>query len=339
MSDLVLVTGISGFIAKHVALQLLAGGYSVRGTVRSRAKQDGVRETLARQGADVSRLSFVEADLVSDAGWAEAAAGCRFAQHIASPFPIKAPRSREALVPEARDGALRVVRAARAAGVERIVMTSSMVAMMYRANRPKVLKVSESDWTDPDWGPATPYIISKTRAERAVRDDMASAGATDRLVTIHPGFVLGPGLDRDAGASLEVIKLFMTGAYPAVPPVHFPVVDVRDIAALQVAALTKPVGGRRLIGSADTISMREMAQILRSSFPERRRRIPTAELPNFMVRLLGMVDPALKTLRADLGVRPEVDTRAVSEVTGVSFRRSNEAVAAAGQSLIDLGLV
>jgi nucleoside-diphosphate-sugar epimerase len=339
MTDQVLVTGISGFIAKHVAMSLLNAGYAVRGTVRSAARESEVRDTLQRRGADVGRLSFAVADLESNEGWTQAVEGCRFIQHIASPFPINAPREREALVPAAREGALRVVRAAMSAGAERVVMTSSMVAMMYRANRPKRPAIAETDWTDPDWSQATPYIISKTRSERAVRDELTAAQSLERLVTIHPGFVLGPCLDKDAGTSLEVIKLFMTGAYPAVPPVHFPVVDVRDIAALQVAAQTAPVGGRRLIGAADTMSMKDMALELRSAFPDRSRKIPTSELPATMVRILGLFDPTLRTLRADLGVRPVADMQKTTADTGVCFRAGREAVRAAAESLIEHGLV
>ena len=268
MSDTVLVTGISGFIAKHVALKLLQNGYSVRGTLRTPGRADEVREMLQAHGADISKLSFVEADLGSDSGWSEACSGCTFVQHVASPFPMKQPRDREALVPEAREGALRVLEAARAADVQRIIVTSSIVAMMYRSDRPAEMKVGENDWTDPEWKPLSAYIVSKTRAERAVWEWARENDWTQRVTVVNPGFVLGPALDGQTGTSLDVIKLIMKGAYPAVPPSNYPVVDVRDLTDLHLNAMTaENSAGRRLIGAGKTLSMAQMGNILRNAFP------------------------------------------------------------------------
>ena len=340
MSSTVLVTGIGGFIAKHVALALLTAGYNVRGSIRSPAAADEIRATLALHGADIERLTFVVADLGHDGGWEQAIAGCEFIQHVASPFPIKTPDDRESLVPAAREGTLRILRHGLNAGVSRIVETSSMVAMMYRADRPAEITVSESDWTDPEWPSLSAYIVSKTRAERAAWEFLRAAGAENKLCTVNPGFVLGPLLDTRLGTSLEVIRLFMTGAYPAVPPVSFPVVDVRDLAAVHVRAMTTAdTGGRRLIASGETISMRDMAVMLRDAFPSRARRIPTRVLPPLVVRLLGLFDRQLRTLRSDLGVVPRADSAYVTALTGIGFRPAHESVVAAGQSLIDHGAI
>lgn len=340
MSDRVLVTGISGFIAKHVALKLLQEGYAVRGTVRDSARTDEVRLALERNGADVSRLEFVEADLDADAGWGAATEGCTYVMHVASPFPITQPRDREALVPQARDGALRVLEAARKSDVARVVVTSSMVAMMYRPGRPPEVKVRENDWTDVEWNELSAYIVSKTRAERAVWDWAKSNEWEDRLVVINPGLVLGPALDRRTGTSLDVIKLMMEGKYPAAPPVSFAVVDVRDQADLHVAALTAPgVVGRRLIGAAGTLSLPEVGRILREAFPAYAKKIPKATLPAFAVRLLSNFDRSLKSLTADLGVVPVADNGYVTELTRVEMRSASEALRAAGQSLVDFSLV
>ncbi len=340
MNPTVLVTGIGGFIAKHVALELLNAGYKVRGTVREAAAADAVRRALALHGADLDRLSFVVADLDRDAGWQDAIAGCEFIQHVASPFPIKAPDDRESLVPAAREGTLRILRHGLKAGVSRIVETSSMVAMMYRADRAANITVSENDWSDPEWPSLSAYIVSKTRAERAAWEFLRAAGAENKLCTVNPGFVLGPLLDKRLGTSAEVIRLFMTGAYPAVPPVSFPVVDVRDLAAVHVRAMTSAAtGGRRLIAAGETISMRDMAMMLRDAFPAHARHIPTRVLPPWLVRLLGRFDRQLRTLRSDLGVVPHADSAYVTNLTDVRFRPAREAVVAAGQSLIDYGVI
>ena len=340
MSELVLLTGISGFIAKHIALKLLQKGYNVRGTIRKPEHEESVTAALKSHGADTSRLSFVIADLNNEAGWENALDGVDFVQHVASPFPIEQPRDREALVPAAKKGALRVLDASKKAEVKRIVFTSSMVAMMYRENRPRQLEVDESDWTNPEWNKLSAYIVSKTRAEQAAWEWAEKEKWKDRLIVVNPGFVLGPGLDSRIGTSLNVIQLIMEGAYPAVPGVYFPIVDVRDLADLHLKAMIVPkIGGRRLIGAGETMSMSEMARHLKQLFPDRAKKIPTATLPHFFVRLLSNFDRTLRSVTPDLGVIPITNSRYVTELTGVTFREPGESVQAAAQSLLDFGVV
>ncbi len=335
MADKVLVTGVSGFIAKHATLQLLNKGYEVRGTIRALNKAVQVKKSLEEAGADVARLSFAAADLSSDEGWDDAAKGCDGVLHIASPFPISQPRDRHALVPAARDGARRVLKAASKAG--HIIMTSSLAAIMYRAGRPADFTANENDWTDEDWKSCTPYIVSKTAAERAAWDAAVIGGFKHRLTTINPGLVLGPPLDDDIGASLDLIKLMMKGAYPALPNAAYPIVDVRDVAALHVAALENPqTGGRRLIAAADTLSLKEIANVLREAFPDYAKKIPTASLPDGVVRFMALFDRSIASVLPDLGVRPRAETAYVSELTGVSFRPAREAVIDAGRALVRL---
>lgn len=339
--DTVLITGIGGFIARHVAQQCLAAGYRVRGTVRSAAKAEPLRELFAHQSGATNAgnlpLEFVEADLTRDAGWAEAMAGCRFVLHVASPFPLDNPGDREALVPAAMGGTLRVLDAALAADVERVVLTSSVVSMMYRAGRPARFTFSEGDWTDPEWAPLTAYQVSKTRAEAAAWQRTTDAGARERLVTVNPGLVLGPSLGSGVGASLEVIEMLMRGKYPAVPPLAFPIVDVRDVAALHVAALTvADVGGRRLLAASDTMSLKEIARTLKDALGRRARKVPLLELPAFMVRSMAALDPALRAAQTDLGVRSVADARYVTELTGLTPRPAREAVTAAGVTVADV---
>ena len=340
MTDSVLVTGISGFIAKHVALSLLRAGFAVRGTVRALTTGEKVRATFVRHGADAARLEFAAADLTADAGWAEAVAGCRYIAHVASPFPMSQPLDREGLVPAARDGAMRVIGAALSAGAERIVMTSSMVAMAYRANRPAIFTFGEQDWTDPDWPVLSAYAVSKTRAELAAWDYVRQAVAQARFATVNPGFVLGPALDSDIGTSLAVIRMIMKGTYPALPPTAFPIIDARDLGQLHVAALTTPaVGARRLIGAADTLSLQQMGRELAKAFPAYARKIPQHRVPAGLVRLAAVFNPGLRAILPDLGTKPFADSRYVSELTGITFRPGAEAVRAAGASLIEHKLV
>lgn len=316
-----------------MAASLLRAGYRVRGTLRSRAKAEQTAAALARAGLDASAVEFVEADLTHDAGWVEAASGVDYVQHIASPFPIRQPRDREALTPAAREGALRVIRASTSA--KRIVMTSSMVAMMYRQNRPPRVIVGEHDWTDAEWSVLSPYIVSKTRAERAAWNAVNAAGVPQRLVTVNPGFVLGPPLGAEANTSLQVIEMMLKGAYPAMPPVHFPVVDVRDLADIHVAAMTTPdAGGRRLIAAGETLSMQDMARILKQELPAQSGKVPTGALPAFAVRMLANFDPAVRTILADLGAVPAADSAYTTAITGVRFRSARESVVAAANALV-----
>lgn len=340
MADRVLITGVTGFIAKQVARAALEAGYAVRGTLRDRAKGEALTATLKKAGAETGRLELVEADLTADAGWAEVAEGCRYVLHVASPFPMQQPRDREALVPAARAGSLRVLDAALAAGAERIVLTSSIVAMMYKPDRPAVYRFGEEAWSDPEWPALTSYIVSKTRAEQAAWARMREAGAEDRLTVINPGFVLGPALDATIGTSLGAIQLILRGKYPALPPTAYPVVDVRDLAELHVRAATaEGAGGRRLLAAADTLSLPEMSAILRARFGEKARKAPRLTLPRFAVRLAAMADPALRSTVPDLDCRALAESGYVTELTGVAFRPGKEAVEAAGQSLFDHGLV
>ncbi len=338
MADTILVTGLSGFIAKHVALALLAKGYAVRGTVRSAAKGASVIDALAAAGGDRARLSLVEADLDGDKGWREAAGGVAGVIHVASPFPIEQPRDRNALVPAARGGALRVIDAALDAGVSRIVMTSSMAAMMYRPGRAPEFPVTENDWTDVDWRALSAYIVSKTEAERAAWARVEERGARGRLAVVNPGFVLGPTIDKEFGTSLAVLDLFFKGAYPAVPPVSYPIVDVRDAAAVHVAAMERAeAGGRRLIASADSLSMKDIAAILREVSPAHAKKLPASELPAPLVRLLAVFDRRLASLTPDLGSVPRAQSAYVTELTGVPFRSAREAVEAGARSVIAAG--
>jgi dihydroflavonol-4-reductase len=339
MVETVLVTGVTGFIAKEVTRRLLAQGYRVRGTLRAMSRADEVRRLV---GANEDALELVEADLTSDRGWREALQGCAYVQHIASAFPLSQPRDREALVDVARGGTLRVIDHALDAGVRRIVLTSSIVAMMYRSGWGPGFRITEADWSDPDWRPATAYIVSKTRAERAAWERVRARGRERDLVTINPGLVLGPVPDGDLSTSVALIEQMLDGKLPALPPIGFAAVDVRDVANLHVAAMTAPdAGGHRLIASGGAVTLADLARALRADLGSKAAKVPTRVLPLWIARLLPLLNADARALAGDLAISaetggslPEADTRYVTDLTGVVFKSPREAIAAAGQSLV-----
>ena len=338
MTDRVLVTGVSGFIASHVTAKLLGEGYAVRGTVRNKDKGQRIVDALSAKGSDTSKLELAEADLGDDAGWKDAVQDCRFVQHIASPFPLDAPTEREALVPEARAGAMRVVEQALGAGAERVIMTSSMVAMVGRPGRSKQMTVKEEDWSDPDWKPLTAYPVSKTRAERAVWDYAESQNLKSRVTSVNPGLVFGPDFYDNGGASLALIKGLLDGQFPMMPRIAYPIVDVRDCAAIHVKAMTaENAGGRRLMAASNTLWIADITDILRAAYPG--AKLPSRIMPNFVVKFAGLFDTSIKSIVPDVGIFHDADAGYVSSLTGVIPRPAKEAILAAAASLIENGHV
>ena len=335
----VLITGISGFIAKHCAVELLNAGYAVRGTLRSLQKAGEVKTSLARHG-DVSRLDFVQADLESDAGWSEAVAGCAHVLHVASPFPAKQPKDEQELIRPAVQGTLRVLRAAVAANVERFVQTSSTAAVFYGHSRERAAPFTEDDWTNVDDPAVTAYSKSKTLAERAAREFMARERPSLHYSSVNPSLVVGPALDRDIGTSAEIVQMFLKGKYPGAPRMSIPVVDVRDVARMHRLALeTSAPSGGRYLGVADTLWLVEIGQALRDRLGEDARRVSGRELPDWAVRLAAMFDPAARLAVPELGKLIRVDASRTRQALGMEFIPAEEAVAAMGRSLIELKLV
>ena len=331
MADRVLVTGLSGYIASHVTEKLIEQGFEVRGTVRALGKGQRILKALSDKGVDTSKIDLVQANLASDEGWKGAVEGCRYIQHIASPFPFDAPRDREALVPEARAGAMRVIEQGLAAGAERIVMTSSMVSMMGQPGRGDYMSVKEHDWSDPDWKPLTAYPVSKTRAERAAWDYVEAHGMKERLTTVCPGLVLGPDPYDNGGASLDIIEAMFKGDFPRVPKIAYPIVDVRDCAAIHVAAMTAPnAGGRRLMAASKTLWFSDIAKVLREAYPNAGK-LPKGEFPNWMVKAVGFFDDRVKGVIPDLGTFHDADNAYVTNLTQVKPRPVEESILAAAK--------
>lgn len=338
--DLVLVTGASGFLAKHCVAAALEEGYRVRGSVRRPEAADEVRSAVATVTDPGDRLDFVQLDLTSDDGWDDALAGCRYLMHVASPFPLQPPKQRDALVGPARDGTLRALRAAAKNGIARTVLTSSTAAIYQGHPRGPERTFTEDDWTVVD-SPTTPgYPLSKTLAERAAWEFVAGDDSGMELTAINPSLILGPALDRDIGGSAEVIALAMSGKYPAVPRLDIALVDARDVAAMHVAALAHPdAAGERYICSTDSMWLMDICRMLHTHFPDFRKRLPKRELPNFVVKTAALFDRNLRAAAPDLGHRRPVSNDKARATFGIDFRPAEEAIVAMGQSLIDLGVV
>jgi nucleoside-diphosphate-sugar epimerase len=336
-----LVTGGSGFIGSHCILQLLAAGHRVRTTVRSPRREGDVRAMLKQGGADPGdRLSFAVADLEKDAGWAEAVAGCEYVLHVASPFPANIPQHEDEVIVPAREGALRVLRASRDAGVKRVVLTSSFAAIGY-GHELQETPFDETSWTNLDGDDVRPYVKSKTLAERAAWEFIAREGGGLELSVVNPVGVFGPVLGPDYSTSILMVQRLMDGAIPGCPRIHFGVVDVRDVADLHVRAMTHPAarGERFLAVAGDFMSMLEMARVLKRRMGASARRVPTLQLPNWLVRVVAMRDPAAKQILPELGRRKNATNEKARRLLEWSPRSSEDAIVATGESLVRLGLL
>lgn len=342
-SPRVLVTGLSGFIAQHCALALLRAGYRVRGTLRSPARFARILETLSREvGEDVSsRMESVTADLSADAGWDAAMADVTYVLHVASPLPKGPPDHPSDLIVPAREGTLRVLRAAAARGVRRVVMTASIASIIYGHPRDGSEVYDETYWTVLSDSVGA-YEWSKTLAERAAWRfvNELPEGRRLELVTIHPALVLGPVLDDSYAVSGETVKKLLNRELPAVPDINFACVDVRDVAAAHVAALTVPeAAGQRFLCAGEQASFLELARIVDRHFSPRGYRVPTRRLPTLMVRIAAIFDAPVRLVLQELGKRMDLDTSKIRRVLGFSSRPLEEMVVAMGESLIEHGIV
>lgn len=341
----VLVTGASGFVAQHLILQLLAKGYSVRGTLRSMKRADEVRAVLAQHDPRAKDIELVEADLGADAGWTEAVKGCEFVQHVASPFPAVHPKDEMELIRPARDGALRVLRAAKAAGVKRVVMTSSMAAIAYGHCDKRAEVSDETMWSNPDGPDNTPYTKSKTIAERAAWDYVAGKshggeGKGLELAVINPTGILGPALSKDVSTSLEIPIRLMNGKTPGLPRLGFSFVDVRDVAECHVKAMEIPAAaGERFIASEDFVWFSEAAAMVREAFPAYDAKIPKRNVPDWLLKVMAVFQPIYKQTVTELGRTRRANNTKATRVLGVKFRTAKEALLSSAQSLIDLKVV
>ena len=339
MAGTVMVSGGSGYIAGETIRQLLAHGWNVHTTVRSLSREAELRGQL---GGSPATLKFFAADLMNDAGWAEAMAGCDAVCHMASPFPASVPKDENELIVPAREGALRALRMAKAAGVKRFVMTSSAAAIAYGHPAGKS-QYDENDWTNVDAPGIQPYIKSKTIAERAARDWVAAEGGGMEYCAVCPVMVLGPVQGGDFAASVEPVLRLLNGSIPALPDVGFSIVDLRDIAELHVLALEaqaeKVRDGRFLGSSGRFFKFADMAAVLRDGLGPQARKVPTRKMPGWAVHVLALFMPPARQLLGEIGRTRATSSARAQSVLGWKPRPPEESIVDCARSLIEHGVV
>ena len=315
-STKVLVTGANGFIGLHTTLRLLQLGCAVRATVRNEAHKKNVVETLSKH-LDTRQLEFALADLSKDEGWKEASQGCSYVIHIASPYLAENPKDESEMIIPAREGTVRVLKAAQMAGVRRVVMLSSIVAIS-SGHEGENRTFDENDWSDLGKTHSV-YSKSKTLAEHAAWDFIRSAenGSGMEMVAMNPTNVFGPVLDGHYHTSTEWYRTIMRAESPGVAHTQIDFVDVRDLVEVLIKALTNPeAAGKRFICNGVSIPLKEFADILHDNFAARGYRVPNRILPDFIIRFMGMFMPKIKNAtlpdgsgsilrpRSHLGVSP-----------------------------------
>jgi nucleoside-diphosphate-sugar epimerase len=330
----VLVTGGSGYLGGWCVIELLRHGYTVRTTVRDLAREPEVRAAIGSEIDPGDRLAVLQADLLADEGWAAATDGCDYVLHVASPFPPTQPKDPDELIVPARDGTLRVLRASLDAGARRIVVTSSVAAIAGGTKAISGRPLDEGDWSDPDNPRLSAYARSKTIAERAAWDFMAERDATEKLATVNPGAIVGPVLSEDRSYSLQAIERLL-GGMPGVPRIGFSFVDVRDVADLEIRAMTDPAaGGQRFVAIERFMWLSEVAAVLRERLGEDAAKVPTRGVPNLVVRAMAIFDPGVRSLLGQLGKRTKLSSEQAKSRLGWSPRPLEDTIAECGRSLL-----
>ncbi len=332
----VLVTGGSGFIATYCMIALLNNGYKIRATLRSLNKADLVKQMLKNGGIqNISDVSFIEAELSDEACWHNAVKDCQYVIHVASPTPFTNAATVDDFVIPAKNGVLFVLRAARKAGVKRVVLTSAFGAVGMGTN--KTTPYTEEDWTVLNETVA-PYQRSKTISEIAAWDFIKNEGAGMELSVVNPTGVLGPVLANDFSHSIQNIKQMLNGEMRACPKITSSYVDVRDVADLHFKAMTLPqANGQRFIASTGKgLSILDVANILKNNLGEKASKVPGKELPNWIIKLLALFNTKLKAVVPLLGMNKEASSEKAQKMLGWKPRSAEDAILATANSLIDL---
>jgi dihydroflavonol-4-reductase len=332
--ETVLVTGGTGYLARWCIRLLLERGYDVHTTVRDQSAEAGLR-SLVSADADPGRLRAFAVDLLRDDGWKQAADSCEYVLHVASPFPPAQPKNPDELIVPARDGTLRVLGAAYAAGARRVVVTSSIAAIRNTGTSEAGRPFTEQDWASSSNSAATPYDRSKLAAEQAAWDYARETGHTGQLSVINPGAIIGPLLGPRRTYSLQTIERLVTGSMPAIPRLGFPFVDVRDVAELHLLAMTDPgAAGQRFIGTGAFRWLTEVAAILRSELGPDGAKVPTRQAPDWLIRLISRFDPGVRTFVDELGHRVDYSAAQAETRLGWTPRPVAESVADCARSIL-----
>jgi dihydroflavonol-4-reductase len=339
----VLLTGASGYIGKHITLQLLNQGYNVRASVRSLSKSSEVINAVKPHLADSkdldSRLTFVELDLDKDSGWDAAIKGVDVLLHTASPFPLASPKDENDLIRPAVDGTLRALKAAHSAGVKRVVLTSSMAAIYGRELPTGANEYDETMWTDvmhPVGRVA--YTKSKTLAEKAAWDYIKSSAPEIELTTINPVLVLGAPLDKNFGSSISVVERILKGTDPMLPDLNFAIVDVRDVAKMHVDAIENDAAkGERILASSETKSFIGIAKLLKAEYPK--SKVKTAKAPTFLINILAIFDGTVKSILPQLGKPMKISGAKAKRILGIDFIPADVSIKESADYLIKNGFI
>ena len=335
----VLVTGGTGFVGSHCILQLLQQGYTVKTTIRSMAKKDKVVGMIKTSGVAVDRLSFVEADLTDDKNWDYAVRGCDYVLHVASPIFLRLPETEDEMIKPAVEGTKRVLKAARAAGVKRVVMTSSFAAVGYSHKDPKTI-ITEESWTDPYDKSLSAYVKSKAFAERAAWDFVQGDSGIE-LSVINPVAIFGPSLGPDLSSGFEVLKRMLEGTVKAVPKISMCIVDVRDVADIHLKAMVHPraVNQRFLALAGGVVSMHDIALLVRNRFGDRAKKVPLRVLPDWLVRIASLFSKDAKAVVPMLNRIKNASNEKAKTLLGWQPRSNDEAIIASVESLFHYGVI
>lgn len=344
-NETVLVTGGSGYIATYIIAQLLKQGYSVRTTVRSLKREKEVREALAELGQTTNEeLKFFEADLTKDTGWAAAAANVTYILHVASPLPLSTPKDENDLIIPAKEGTLRVLRAAKNAGVKRVVITSAFGAagMGYTSARNDYV-FTEKDWSDlAPVAKLSAYYKSKTLAEKSAWDFIGQDGGNLELATILPVAVMGPVLGKKATGSNAIIEMMLSGHLPGFFDIYLPVIDVRDLAKAHILALEIPnaAGERFIISNDESLSMKRIGMILKNHLGEAGKKIPTRSIPSFILKFVALFSSMAREVIPDLGVNRKMSSASAGKILHWKPDYTvEETIISAGRSIIEKNIL
>lgn len=341
-SETVLVTGGTGFVGSHCVLQLLQGGYRVRTTLRSMGRKGEVIDMLKTGGVtSFDRLTFIETDLMKDDNWDEAVKGCTYVLHVASPIFSTLPKDDNEMIRPAVDGTLRVLKAARNAGVKRVVVTSNFGAVGYSHKDPNT-EITEAEWTDPNQKDLSSYSRSKVMAERAAWDFINNEGGNLELSVINPVFIMGPSLGPDIPSGFDLPRHLVDGSMKAVPNIPFNIIDVRDVADLHIRAMTNPdARGQRFIAMAGgKISMPEMAVLIKNKMPDVAKKVSTRILPNWVIYVAALFNQQAKHVAPLLKVIRHTSSAKARKVLGwTPIANNEEAILASMESMIKFGII